>query len=165
MISDNVFNASDFEVFNLRSILGLPPSDHAVPASAMTLRSFAVQPSFSGNRVPDDSKVIEGEVVERLLQNFNVFEDPGSPGRITVGSLVEVLCGFKPEVSERNVELVKMIFLIPGLLNKLCSAHGVDKVGAPSSEGSIDKFDLERLDNFHAPLRNRRREFNKMFKY
>lgn len=162
MIGNNFFNAAGFE---RPPLFGLPASDHAVPASAMTLHSFAVQPSIAGNHVPYDSRVIEGEVVERLLQNFNVFEDPGSPGRITVGSLVEVLCGFKPEVSERNVELVKMIFLMPGLLNKLSGAHDVDKVGAPSSDGNIDKTDVERLDNLHAPLRNRRRELNKIVKY
>lgn len=164
-MNDKVVNAHAFEGNNFRSVFGLPASDHAVPVSAMTLRSFAVQPSFVGNRVPDDSKAIEGEVVERLLQNFTVFEDPGSPGRITVGSLVEVLCGFKPEISEWNVELVKMIFLMPGLLNKLCGAHDLDKMGVPSSGGSIDKADVQRLDNHLAPLRKRQREFNKMIKY
>lgn len=165
MIGNNIFNVSGRDTFNFPSVFGSPAPDHAVPASAMTLRSFAVQPSFAGNQVPNDSQVIEGEVVERLLQNFSVFEDPDSPGRITVGSLVEVLCGFKPEVSERNVELVKMIFLMPGLLNKLSGAHNAEKVGAPSSDGNIDRSDVERLDNLHAPLRNRRRELNKMVKY
>ncbi|MDY4300065.1 hypothetical protein SO486_08700 [Pseudomonas salmasensis] len=165
MIGNNVFNVSGLEALNPPSIFGLPAPDNAVPASAMTLRSFAVQPSFAGNQVPNDSQVIEGEVVERLLQNFSVFEDPSSPGRITVGSLVEVLCGFKPEVSERNVELVKMIFLMPGLLNKLSGAGDVGKVGGPSSDGNIDKSDVEKLDKLHAPLRNHRREINKMTKY
>lgn len=165
MIKNTSFNPPVFEWENLRSVLGQPASDHAVPLSAMTLRSFAVQPSYAGNRVPDDSTVIEGEVVERLLHNFSVFEDPGTPGRITTGSLVEVLCGFRPEVSESNVELVKMIFLMPGLLNKLCGAQDVNKVGVKPSGSSIDKSDLERLDNYHAPLRNRRRELNKLITF
>lgn len=54
---------------------------------------------------------------------------------------------------------------MPGLLNKLRGAQDVNKVGVKPSESSIDKSDLERLDNYHAPLRNRRRELNKLITF
>ncbi|AMS23183.1 hypothetical protein AYK59_24735 [Pseudomonas synxantha] len=139
--------------------LGLPAPDHGVPHYANTLESFRTQPSFGGNLVPQDSKVIEGEVVERLLRNFNVFEEPSSPGTITVGTLMDIVSGRKSGISADNIELAKMIFIMPGLLSKLDSMNVFNKVDLENLNGIIDRRTLEQLDIYHAPLRNARRAF------
>ena len=144
------------------SPLNLPPPDYRVPPEANELHSFYTEPSFFGNQLSQDSKVIEGEVVARLLRNFNVFEDQHSPGNIRIGTLIDVISGRKSDVSVENIELAKMIFIMPGLLSKLDGMLDVDGVGPVQMDGNISKRTLEQLDIYHAPLRKARREFFKV---
>ncbi|WP_124378958.1 hypothetical protein [Pseudomonas synxantha] len=142
-----------------------PSSDGRVPPYANSLGSFRTEPSYAGNQVPRDSTVIEGEVVARLLNNFSVFEDPHSPGNISVGTLVDIISGAKTGLSADNIELAKMIFIMPGLLSKLDGMTENGKVDFESIDGNIDKRALEQLNAYHAPQRKSRREYFKMIKF
>ena len=143
----------------------LPFSDNNVPREAMMLRSFATHPSFYGNNVSNDSRVIAAEVVGRLLHNFSVFESPHFHGRISVRALKDVISGRTPGVSAENVELAKMIFVMPGLLNQLEGRSHFDPAGGERFDGGIDKRTLELLDTHYAPFLEMRREYYKSIKF
>lgn len=139
-------------------------SDHKVPLEAMKLRSFATHSSFFGNTVSNDSRVVTAEVVGRLLRNFSVFECPHFPGRISVRALKDVVSGRTPGVSAENVELAKMIFIMPGLLKQL-EGRNFEFGGVERFDGVIDKRILESLNTHYAPFLEMRREYYRRVKF
>ncbi|WP_152973746.1 hypothetical protein [Pseudomonas libanensis] len=72
---------------------------------------------------------------------------------------MDIVSGRKSGISADNIELAKMIFIMPGLLSKLDSMNVFNKVDLENLNGIIDRRTLEQLDIYHAPLRNARRAF------
>ncbi|AZE56719.1 hypothetical protein C4K03_4581 [Pseudomonas synxantha] len=82
-----------------------------------------------------------------------------------MGTLVDIISGAKTGLSADNIELAKMIFIMPGLLSKLDGMTENGKVDFESIDGNIDKRALEQLNAYHAPQRKSRREYFKMIKF